>query len=77
MLTISLAETMKFYAKQPLIEKLNERPLITYSELAMIKDVFPVVNIEHLSELFSASDFVTTSMAALWYLAADFFQQNR
>ena len=43
----------------------------------MIKDVFPVVNIEHLSELFSASDFVTTSMAALWYLAADFFQQNR
>ena len=79
MLTISLAETAKAHNKQLHFEKLRERQLIKYSENTVVKNVF--ANIEPtgdlVNKLFSRSHFVTRSMVSLWYLASDFFEQER
>ena len=80
MLTLSMIDVMNSESEQPTkcFEKLRERPLIKYSEISPIQDVFPEVTLtEDLHELFSRSDFVTTSMAPMWYLARDFFRQER
>jgi hypothetical protein len=81
MLTISLAETAKAHNEQTHFEKLSERQLIKYSESTVIKDVFQNIELTQtdnsMSKLFSRSHFVTTSMLSLWYLASDFFQQER
>jgi hypothetical protein len=79
MLTISLAETANIHNKQLHFEKLSERELIKYTENIVTKDVFASIELsrDFLNELFSKSQFVTSSMVSLWYLASDFFEQKR
>ena len=82
MLTISLAKTIQInLAKNENsmchIEKLNERSLIKYSDMTIVKDVFPDVQTENFRELFSKSHFVTSSMANLWHLAQDFLRKEK
>ena len=78
MLTVSLAETMKIqYKEADCMQSLYERPLIKYSEVDTIKDIFPDVETVNLCELFAKSNFVTASMLQLWHLALDFFQSQR
>ncbi|XP_028398909.1 endoplasmic reticulum membrane-associated RNA degradation protein-like isoform X2 [Dendronephthya gigantea] len=79
LLSLSMFDVTNSESRQPTkcCEKLNERPLIKYSEISPLRDVFPDITLTgKLHELFSRSDFVTNSMVPLWYLALDFFRQE-